>query len=422
MLKEKWMLFISVLLFILGVCFSTILIRQAALPPIDTVTVNRIVKYTEEHWPEFEPGATADLAYSFSVIDQYGTLIYQSDQNASVSYHDAVKQQDLILDVYDGTDYLGKTLISTNRQAQMQQKIRQASLLVLLIFSCLAVIAALSFLYLNKKVLKPFQELGSFARNIAAGNLDVPLTMDKNNLFGPFTESFDIMREELAKARHQEAMANKSKKELVASLSHDVKTPLTSIKLISELMEATATDPKDREKVHKIYEKADQIDRLVTNLFQASLEELGRLSVNVTEEESHKLADMIRTADFHNYTSMSQIPDCILRMDPLRMQQVFDNIINNSVKYAGTNIDLSFSLISEFLKITIKDYGYGVPEDEIPLLFQKYYRGSKAVEDQKDGSGIGLYICSYLMEQMGGNVQCYNHESGFAVELLIPLS
>jgi len=313
-------------------------------------------------------------------------------------------------------------LINTNRQAQMQQQIRQAAGLVLIIFSCLAVISALSFFYLNRKVLKPFHELGSFARNIAAGNLDVPLAMDRNNLFGPFTESFDIMREELAKARYQEAMANKSKKELVASLSHDVKTPLTSIKLISELLEATAADPKTKEKVHTIYEKADQIDRLVTNLFQASLEELGRLSVTVTEEESRKLADLIRTADFYGHTSMGQIPDCILRMDPLRMQQVFDNIINNSVKYAGTSIDISFSLISEFLKITIRDYGSGVPEDEIPLLFEKYYRGSRAVEDQKDGSGIGLYICSYLMDQMGGSIRCYNHENGFAAELLVPLS
>lgn len=422
MLKEKWMLFISVLLFILGILCSTILVRQAVLPPTDTVTVNRIVKYTEEHWPEFEPGETVNFAYSFSVIDQYDTLIYQSDQNTSASYHDAVKQQHLILDVYHGSVCLGKVLINTNRPAHMQQQIRHASVFILVIFSCLTVVTAFSCFYLNRKVLKPFHELDSFARNIAAGNLDVPLAMDRNNLFGPFTESFDIMREELAKARHQEAMANKSKKELVASLSHDVKTPLTSIKLVSELMEATAADAKDREKIHTIYEKADQIDRLVTNLFQASLEELGQLSVTVTEEESRKLADMIRTADFYSYTSITQIPDCILRMDPLRMQQVFDNIINNSVKYAGTSIDISFSLISEFLKVTIKDYGHGVPEDELPLLSQKYYRGSKAVEEQKDGSGIGLYICSYLMEQMGGSIRCYNHESGFAVELLIPLS
>ena len=422
MLKERWMMFTAVLLFILGVGFSTILIRQANPEPLDMVAVNRIVKYTEENWMQFDSAETDGLIYSFSVINPHGTLVFQSNPDTASSYNDAVKRQDLIMDLQGGTGYLGKAFINTNRQAWMQQQIRQASFLVLAAFSSLAVVTALFFLYLNHKVLRPFQELGSFARNIAAGNLDIPLTMDKTNLFGSFTEGFDIMREELAKARHQEAMANKSKKELIASLSHDIKTPLTSIKLISELMEATAAVPKEKEKIHTIYEKADQIDRLVTNLFQASLEELDRLSVAITEEESHKLADLIRTADFYNLTSMTPVPACIVRMDPLRMQQVFDNIINNSVKYAGTGIDISFSLISEFLKINIKDYGPGVSEDEIPLLFQKYYRGSKAVEDQKDGSGIGLYICSYLIGQMGGRIQCGNHENGFVVELLIPLA
>lgn len=421
MFKEKWMLSISALLLILGFVFSILLIRQADLRPVDMVAVNRIVKYTEQNWTQLDSVDPAGFIYSFSVIDRYGSLVYRSGPDTAASYLDAVKQQDLLLDLYDGSEYLGKALVNTNRQEQMQLKIRQVSVLVPVIFACLAAISAMSFFYLNRKVLGPFRELSSFARNIAAGNLDIPLTMDRNNLFGPFTESFDIMREELARARHREALANKSKKELVASLSHDVKTPLTSIKLISELMEATLKNDKEKEKMHTIYEKADQIDRLVTNLFQASLEELGRLSVTVTEEESHKLAGMIRTADFYGYTSMTPIPDCIIRIDPLRMQQVFDNIINNSVKYAGTSIDISFSLISEFLKITIKDYGSGVPKDELPLLFQKYYRGSRAVEEQKDGSGIGLYICSYLMEQMGGSIECDNHEQGFVVELLIAL-
>ena len=85
-------------------------------------------------------------------------------------------------------------------------------------------------------VFKPFKKLQSFAVNVARGNLDIPLKMDKNNPFGAFTESFDIMREELAAARQSEYAANRSKKELVASLSHDIKTPVASIKAVSELM------------------------------------------------------------------------------------------------------------------------------------------------------------------------------------------
>lgn len=422
MLKEKWLIFISLILIILGSAFSFMIVRQDNTGQFDTVLVNRIVKYAAENWGEFAVGDDKELAYPFSVLDADNILIYQSEAETSASINEAVKYQNLIMDVHNGKGYLGKVLINTKPQDNIKEKLDQVSLIIFLTFSMLAVIIFLCFFYLNYKFLKPFRQMKAFALNIAAGNLDIPLAMDENNLFGPFTESFDIMREELAKARYQEAMANKSKKELVASLSHDIKTPLTAIKLISELLEVTAADKKDKEKIHTIYEKADQIDQLITNLFHASMEELGQLSVSLTEVESHKLGDMIRKADFYNKTSINTIPDCLLKIDPIRMQQIFDNIVNNSIKYAGTVIDITCSLAGELMMVTIKDHGLGVPEDELLLLFQKYYRGSNAINDKKDGSGIGLYLCNYLMEQMGGSIRCYNHETGFAVELLLPLS
>lgn len=421
MLKEKWLIFVSLLLIILGAAFSYMIIGQDNTGRPDPVLVNRIVKYAEENWGTFAAGDGAVLAYPFAVLDADNILIYQSEADTSASLNEAVKNQNLIMDVYNGNRFLGKVLINTRQQVAIQEKLNRVSLIIFLTCSILAVITLLCFFYLNHKLLKPFRQMKEFARNIAAGNLDIPLVMDENNLFGPFTESFDIMREELAKARYQEAMADKSKKELVASLSHDIKTPLTAIKLISELLEVTAAG-NDREKIHTIYEKADQIDQLITNLFHASLEELGQLSVSPFETESCKLGEMIRKADFYNQTTISTIPDCLLKIDPLRMQQIFDNIINNSLKYAGTAIDITCAPAGELMMVTVKDYGPGVPEDELLLLFQKYYRGSNAVDDKKDGSGIGLYLCSYLIEQMGGGIRCYNHKTGFAVELLLPLS
>ena len=91
------------------------------------------------------------------------------------------------------------------------------------------------FFYIHHVVIRPFWKLKKFAERVADGNLDIPLEMDRKNLFGAFTESFDIMRSELKKARIAEARANAGKKELVAKLSHDIKTPVASIKAASEV-------------------------------------------------------------------------------------------------------------------------------------------------------------------------------------------
>lgn len=118
------------------------------------------------------------------------------------------------------------------------------------------------------------------AERIAAGELDTPLEMDKDNIFGAFSESFDIMREELKAEREREQEAVRSRKEMIASLSHDIKTPVASIKAMADVMELTADTPDERSTLHAINEKADCIDRLVSNLFHATLEELNRLPVS----------------------------------------------------------------------------------------------------------------------------------------------
>lgn len=99
---------------------------------------------------------------------------------------------------------------------------------------------------------------------------------------------------------------------------------------------------------------------------------------------------------------------------------MLDNVINNSYKYAGTDIDISFESImeneKENIKITIRDYGKGVIEDELPLICEKFYRGSNA--KGYEGSGLGLYLSQFFMREMGGEFSYYN-DNGFVVEIVI---
>jgi signal transduction histidine kinase len=243
----------------------------------------------------------------------------------------------------------------------------------------------------------------------------MPLEMDKNNLFGAFTEGFDLMREELNKARENERLANQSKKELVASLSHDIKTPVASIKAVTEVMYIKSADENQKKQLEIINSKADQINTLITNMFNATLEELQELKVTVTEQPSEVLYDLIKNADYNNLANVASIPECIVLLDVLRLAQVIDNVISNSYKYAGTSIYVSARICGKYLEIAFKDYGPGVLEDELPLIFNKFYRAHNSAG--KSGSGLGLYISKYIMDKMSGDICCENGDDGFVVML-----
>ena len=150
---------------------------------------------------------------------------------------------------------------------------------------------------------------------------------------------FDLLREELQCARQREYESNRSKKELVATLSHDIKTPVASIKAVSELMLLQVKDEKMMKHVNTIYSKAEQINLLVTDMFHATLEELQQLKLTVNEESSEVLVDMIENVNYYDHQiDYDPIPPCIILTDSVRMQQVIDNIMSNSYKYAGTQI------------------------------------------------------------------------------------
>lgn len=271
--------------------------------------------------------------------------------------------------------------------------------------------------YIDRRVVKPFKKLKGFAERVAGGNLDIPLEMDRRNLFGAFTESFDIMRSELKKARLAEAQAQQSKKELVAKLSHDIKTPVANIKAVSEVGLAVTENGKDRENYGRIIGKADQINTLVTNLFTATLEELQQLTVTPTSLESKQVKAMLENADYLRRAKLPDIPDCILYADGLRLQQGFDNIFANSYKYAKTEILVSARENGNYIYIVIEDAGGGVDESELPALKEKFRRGANAVGTE--GAGLGLYIFDYFMKEMHGELSVENGTRGLKVTIAL---
>ncbi|MFU1793886.1 ATP-binding protein [Paenibacillus azoreducens] len=419
-MRAKSILWIMLVIFIVGVLFSVRVMEQNVDTKLDIVMANSILKTVESHWNRIEQGDYSDITQPFTVLDQNGRVRYQSADAVYTGLYDAIRDREAVMDVTVSGITVGKLIIHDHYEKQLQASKQKLVTIIIVTFILLSLLAVLYIIYLHYAIMKPFQKLKSFAQHVARGNLDIPLSMDKNNPFGAFTESFDMMREQLAAARQSEYEANRSKKELVASLSHDVKTPVASIKAVSELMLLRATDEKTIKQLNMIYSKAEQVNLLVTDMFHATLEELEELKVIAREESSQILTDIIANVNFDDQITCGPIPECIMIADMMRLQQVFDNILSNSYKYAGTAVTISASLIPGYLQIEIMDYGSGVSTDELPLLCNKFYRGNHT--SGQNGAGLGLYISKYLMQSMQGDLECRNREDGFSVILSISLA
>lgn len=378
----------------------------------DTVLVNEAVQSVKSNWHLVENHKN-QTALDYVVIGVDGNVLFRTKAGLSESISKAVKHRDTVLDINVDGKTVGKIIIYNDSAEIFNTHKKNAVIILSAAMFMQCIFCIVYFLYLNHTIIKPFHKLKGFAKRVALGNLDIPLEMDRQNVFGAFTESFDIMRFELKRAK-------KEKKELVAKLSHDIKTPVASIKAVSEVGTALACDEKTRDNYTQIICKADQINTLVTNLFTASLDELGQLSVTPTDVESLELETLLKNSDYFHRTVIPDIPECILYMDRLRLQQVFDNIFANSYKYADTKIDTTVQRKENYLFIVIEDYGGGVDSDELPLLKKKFKRGSN-IKD-KEGAGLGLYISSYFMKEMKGELIVENGLNGLKVTVKVSFS
>ena len=414
-MKGKGMVWFYLLVSMIEIICLVILFDKGSALNTDSVTVNEILWEVKNDWNSLNVHEN-NTNQQYSVIDNQGNVLYQSEAGISTSINEAIKRQDTILDIEINDEIQGKLIVSNQLNQQYSRQLQNVALVVLIMIIIQSIMAIIYFIYLQRTIILPFIQMRDFAQRVAYGNLDIPLTMDRKNAFGAFSEAFDIMRTEIKQARIAEAKANESKKELIAKLSHDIKTPLASIKAVAEVG-AALTDDKNNTNYQQIIQKSDQIDTLVSDLFTASLEELQQLSVSVTKVSSTEIGPLLENADYQHVSQITEIPSCSINADVLRLQQVFDNIFVNSYKYASTKIDVSATLSDKYLIIAIEDYGLGVNEKELAHLKDKYVRGSGT--DKIEGAGLGLYIADYLMKMMKGALVIENGKNGFLVKVYL---
>lgn len=280
---------------------------------------------------------------------------------------------------------------------------------IIMVWAVLAVFAIL--LFVRQSVLKPFNRLINVPYELAKGNLSMPLKENKSRFFGNFVWGLDLLREKLENQKKEELNLQKEKKTLILSISHDIKTPLSSIKLYSKALSKGLYESEDKkQEIYGIIEKkADEIEDFVSDIILASREDFLKLTVN---EGEFYLKDLMKNVEDYyrdklalNKTEFTteRYNDCILKGDFDRSIEVIQNIMENAIKYGdGKFIGIAFSEEEDFKLITVSNSGVTLKENELPHIFDSFYRGSNAAGEE--GSGLGLYICRQLMLKMDGDI------------------
>lgn len=281
-----------------------------------------------------------------------------------------------------------------------------------------------AFGYIYIAILRPFEKMKDFAVKISAGDFNIPLKYQRSNYFGEFTWAFDSMRNEITKARNCEKEAIDNNKTVIATLSHDIKTPIASIRAYAEGLSASMdTSYEKRERYLRVITgKCDEVSRLTDDLFLHSISDLDKLKITPEKIELCSFVESVigeisaaqgdvnfKNADFTAYVNV----------DKNRLIQIAENLINNARKYAKSDVDVYLTKSEGEVVLHFRDYGSGIPDENMPFIFDKFYRGNNCGNEQ--GSGLGLYIVKYITEKMGGEVMLQNHRDGLEAAVVLPV-
>lgn len=349
--------------------------------------------------------------------------------NYTVSTDDFQSEQIVALNEIGQLASSGQTEQAYEKVADLQESIRNADIKqnnsnqTLIMCGISLAFLFIVFAYVYFAILRPFDKMKNFADEIAKGNFDVPLDYERSNYFGEFTWAFDSMRREITKARSCEKEAVENNKTVIATLSHDIKTPIASIRAYAEGLEANLdTTPEKREKYLSILmRKCDEVSKLTNDLFLHSLSDLDKLKINT---EYFELCSFIKNtvneiaAEQNDINFASPAFTATVLADKNRLMQITENLINNARKYAKSDIDISIAKFDGDVEIHFRDYGCGIPDADMPFIFDKFYRGKNCGDEQ--GSGLGLYIVKYLTEKMNGKVLMHNCNNGLEVIISFP--
>ena len=351
------------------------------------VEISRLVR-------ELEAGGSADISKCEYVtnIERYGKNFYSTDSDYVICEING----ELYRFDYNASGYSNKTYFTGIVNAAL---------------GIMAIILIAIMLYIKFAILTPFERLSDIPYELSKGNLTAPIKETKSRFFGKFLWGINILRENIEQQKQRELEMQKEKKTLLLSLSHDIKTPLSAIKLYSAALSKNlySDTEKQRKIAENINEKADEIEGYVSQIITASREDFLSLEVNMGEFYLSELIEKItgyyreKLALLKTDFIVGEYKNCLLLGDLNRSVEVLQNVIENSLKYGdGRRVELIFIEDDECAQIAIVNGGCTLGKDDLPHIFESFWRGVNAKNIR--GSGLGLYICRQLMRRMNGEI------------------
>ncbi|MBR5577823.1 MAG: HAMP domain-containing histidine kinase [Lachnospiraceae bacterium] len=353
-------------------------------------------------------------------LPEYGSI--HEGINAGYYYSDMeklVKQIDFVFPDQDE----GSIFIVTKVNSVISKDL--LSYLSIFIVSILTLTALLLTQWIRKQLFLPLRELNIAMHHIAGGNFDYVLLAANNakDEMSQLYNSYEDMRLKLKESTEEMMEKEKQNKELVSNISHDLKTPITSIKgYVEGIIDGVADTPEKRDRYIKtIYTKACDMDRLISELTFYSGIDSNRIPyhfhrINVTDYFNDCVEDVGLELESENiqlnYTNLLN-PDTMIIADPEQMKKVINNIIGNSIKYMDKEkgiIDIRLIEDNDSIRIEIEDNGKGIAAKDLGNIFERFYRTDASRNSARGGSGIGLSIVKKIIEDHGGYIWATSKE------------
>ncbi len=356
-------------------------------------------------------------------------------ENGMVIITHAEKQGECYLVVVENTNYSVEDITARNTAQNFSSLVfnKTSVLFLLIVLLFILSIAALSFIT-SRTINVPIRKLTEGAKNIADGNLDFNIDYESTNEIGQTVKAFNAMTRRLKSSIEAQNKIEQSRKEMIAGIAHDLRTPLTSVKgYVEGIRDGIANTPeKQKSYMDTIYSSTLSMEKLLDELLTVSRLEIGNIELNKSDvnltdflndcadELSVELGNEGFDFEFINKCSDS----ALVEIDVDRFSRVIQNIVSNSIKYKKPDVKGKIILeAQEYAKsviISIKDNGIGLDSESLPRIFETFYRADKARTKVSEGSGLGLSVCKQLVELHGGQIWA-SSEEGNGLTVLISL-
>ena len=269
-------------------------------------------------------------------------------------------------------------------------------------------------------------------REIAEGDLNITLDVEGDDEFADMAENLNNMVEELRQLMDKERESERTKNELITNVAHDLRTPLTSIIGYLELLSGPVKLNEEMQKKYLdiTYKKSVRLQKLIEDLFGFTKLNYGKISMKVSKVDIVKLLSQMLEEFYPNfmeknlaYELQSNVTAKVITADGNLLARLFDNLINNAIKYGseGKKIIVKVDATDTVVTVSVTNFGYVIPKEELPLLFEKFYRVEQSRSVNTGGTGLGLAIAKNIVDMHGGTIGVTSDLNGtvFTVKLKV---